>query len=68
MMNGTIKTLVREKGFGFIASEGQEKEVFFHQTAVNGVTYDELQEGDKVTFEMGEGKDGRPAAANVARA
>ncbi len=64
-MTGTIKTL--RNGFGFIAREGAE-DLFFHASALNGVTFEELKEGDAVTFEVGEGKDGRAAAANVARA
>ena len=64
-MNGTIKTKLQ--GFGFISREGEEKDLFFHSSDLNGVTFDELQEGDKVTFEEGEGKEGRPAAKNVTR-
>ncbi len=64
-MNGTIKTKLQ--GFGFISCEGEEKDLFFHSSDLNGVTFDELQEGDKVTFEEGEGKEGRPAAKNVTR-
>ena len=42
-MNGTIKTLVRAKGFGFISREGETKDLFFHSTELKGVTYDELK-------------------------
>ncbi|OGH74146.1 MAG: cold-shock protein [Candidatus Magasanikbacteria bacterium RIFCSPHIGHO2_02_FULL_51_14] len=66
-MNGTIKTLVRERKFGFISREGEDKDLFFHSTALQGVTFDELKEGDAVTFEVVEGEKG-PAAQNVARA
>ncbi len=65
-MNGTIKTLTT-KGFGFIAREGETKDLFFHSTALVGVTFEELKEGDKVTFEVTQGEKG-PAATNVARA
>ena len=65
-MTGTIKTLM-EKGFGFIAREGETKDLFFHSKDLSGVTFDELNIGDAVTFEVVEGDKG-PAAKNVARA
>ena len=65
-MDGTIKTLT-EKGFGFIAREGEDKDLFFHSNELQGVTYDELKVGDNVTFEVVDGEKG-PAATNVARA
>ena len=65
-MNGTIKTLVRDRGFGFIAREGEAKDLFFHSKSVQGVTFDELNEGDAVTFEVKEGEKGL-AAENVTR-
>jgi cold shock protein len=61
-MNGTIKRLT-DKGFGFIvASDGNE--YFFHQSACSGVPFDELREGQPVTFERGQGPKG-PRAENV---
>lgn len=61
-MNGTIKRLTT-KGFGFIAaSDGTE--LFFHQSACNGTRFDELREGQAVTFERGQGPKG-PRAENV---
>lgn len=63
-MNGTIKTLVSEKGFGFISREGETKDLFFHSTALEGVTFDELKVGDAVTFTVVDGEKG-PAAQNV---
>ena len=65
-MNGTIKTLLKEKGFGFISREGEVKDLFFHSKELNGVTFDELKVGDKVTFEVIMGEKG-PAATNVSR-
>ncbi|OHA16903.1 MAG: cold-shock protein [Candidatus Taylorbacteria bacterium RIFCSPHIGHO2_02_FULL_45_28] len=62
---GTIKTLT-EKGFGFIAREGETKDLFFHSNDVVGVSYNELQVGDKVTFEVVDGQKG-PSAKNVTR-
>ncbi|MEK7631079.1 MAG: cold shock domain-containing protein [Patescibacteria group bacterium] len=65
MMNGTIKTLT-DKGYGFIARNGEEKDLFFHSKELNGVMYDELKVGDNVTFEVSDGPKG-PAATNVSR-
>ena len=64
-MEGTIKTLT-EKGFGFIAREGEAKDLFFHSNDLNGVTFAELKVGDKVSFDVEEGPKG-PAAKNVTR-
>jgi cold shock protein len=62
-MNGTIKRLVSDKGFGFIlASDGNE--YFFHNSACSGARFDELREGQDVTFEKGQGPKG-PRAENV---
>lgn len=64
-MNGTIKRKT-EKGFGFIAQEGVEKDLFFHSTSLVGVTFDELKEGDAVTFDVEESPKGLNAV-NVTR-
>jgi CspA family cold shock protein len=63
--NGTIKRLVSDKGFGFVAAE-DGNEYFFHQSAVNGASFDELREGERVTFQTGQGPKG-PRAENVTR-
>ncbi len=65
-MTGTVKTKT-EKGFGFISRDGEVKDLFFHSNDLKGVTFDEIQVGDKVTFEIVEGDKG-PSAKNVARA
>jgi len=65
-MNGTIKTKT-DRGFGFILPEGQDKDVFFHSSALDGVTFDELQIGDAVTFDV-EQSDKGPRAVSVKRA
>ena len=65
-MTGTIKTLT-EKGFGFIAREGEEKDLFFHANDLKDVTFNELKVGDAVSFDVEEGQKG-PAAKNVMRA
>ena len=65
-MEGTIKTLTG-KGFGFIAREGESKDLFFHSKELQGITFDELKVGDKLTFDVIDTEKG-PAATNVARA
>ena len=62
-MNGVIKKKM-DKGFGFIAVEGQAKDVFFHSNSLVGVTFDAIMEGDKVSFEMADSPKG-PNAVNV---
>ena len=59
-MNGIIKKKT-EKGFGFIKIEGQDKDLFFHSNSLVGITYDELQEGDNVSFDTEDGPKGRNA-------
>ena len=63
-MEGTIKNLT-DKGFGFITVEGEEKDLFFHSNELQGVTYEELKVGDKVSFEKTDSPKG-PNATNVA--
>ena len=65
-MTGTIKRLT-DKGFGFIAQDGEEKDLFFHSSELVDVTFDELREGDAVTFDT-EDSDKGPRATNVQRA
>ena len=62
-MNGTIKRLVSEKGFGFVAAE-DGSEYFFHQSACANTRFDDLREGQAVTFDKGQGPKG-PRAENV---
>jgi CspA family cold shock protein len=62
MAEGTIKKLT-DKGFGFI-STGKEKDLFFHSESVQGVRFEELREGQKVSFTEGRGPKG-PRAENV---
>ncbi|HEV8666400.1 MAG TPA: cold shock domain-containing protein [Candidatus Paceibacterota bacterium] len=65
-MTGTIKTLT-DRGFGFISREGEAKDLFFHSKDLQGVTFDELKQGETVSFEVQQGDKG-PAAVNVTRA
>lgn len=62
MAEGTIKRLT-DKGFGFI-EDGTGKDMFFHSSCVEGTTYDELREGQRVTYNVGSGPKG-PCAENV---
>lgn len=63
MADGTIKKLT-DKGFGFITQNGSDKDLFFHMSALDGVDFDDLQEGQSVEFEVGSGPKG-PRAENV---
>jgi CspA family cold shock protein len=63
MAEGTIKRLTG-KGFGFI-DIGTDKDLFFHNTALEGVSFEELREGQRVSYTEGEGPKG-PQAENVA--
>jgi CspA family cold shock protein len=62
-MNGTIKRMVSDKGFGFVLAE-DGNEYFFHQSACTGTPFDSMREGQAVTFERGQGPKG-PRAENV---
>ncbi|MCA9131100.1 MAG: cold-shock protein [Planctomycetales bacterium] len=63
MENGTIKRIT-DKGFGFIAQQGNNKDMFFHSSSVSGVEFNQLREGQKVVFTIGQGPKG-PRAENV---
>lgn len=65
-MTGIVKTKT-ERGFGFISREGETKDLFFHSKDLNGVTFDELKEGETVSFEVQKGEKGL-SAVNVTRA
>ncbi len=65
MESGIIARLT-DRGFGFIKREGQEKDVFFHSSELKNVQYNDLREGDKVTFDIAEGPKGLNAV-NVNR-
>ncbi len=62
MAEGTIKRLT-DKGFGFIDA-GNGKDVFFHMSAVEGCNFDDLTDGQRVSFNIGQGPKG-PRAENV---
>ncbi|MDD5710861.1 MAG: cold shock domain-containing protein [Candidatus Colwellbacteria bacterium] len=56
-MEGKIARLT-DRGYGFISREGEEKDLFFHSNELVDVKFDDLKEGDKVTFEIAEGPKG----------
>ncbi len=62
MAEGTIKR-VADKGFGFIDT-GSGKDLFFHMSAVEGVRFEDLKAGQRVSFDQGQGPKG-PRAENV---
>ncbi len=64
-MEGTIKKLT-DKNFGFIAQEGAD-DLFFHANNLDGTSFDELREGDSVSFDVEETPKGK-AAVNVKKA
>ena len=66
MEQGKIAKLVKDRGFGFITAEGMEKDLFFHAKELQDLTFEELNEGDAVEFEIGESPKG-PNAINVKR-
>jgi len=66
MAEGTIARLT-DRGYGFISQEGEEKDLFFHSNELQGVDFNDLREGDKVTFEVSESPKG-PNATSVSKA
>lgn len=60
-MNGKIKKLVSDKGFGFIANPGMEKDLFFHSNSVVDGAFTDLAEGDEVSFEVQDSPKGKNA-------
>ena len=65
MQKGTIARLT-DRGFGFISQEGKDKDLFFHSNELKNVQFNELREGDELTFDVAEGQKG-PNAVNINR-
>ncbi|MFY4722912.1 cold-shock protein [Streptomyces sp. LaBMicrA B280] len=66
MASGTVKWFNSEKGYGFIAQDGGGADVFAHYSEIQGGGFRELTEGEKVTFDIGQGQKG-PQAQNIVR-
>ncbi|MBT6273796.1 MAG: cold-shock protein [Chromatiales bacterium] len=65
MATGTVKWFNPTKGFGFIEPESGGKDVFVHISALEKAGITNLVEGQQVQFEMGAGRDGRPAVDSI---
>ncbi len=67
MAQGTVKWFSTEKGYGFITPDDGGEDVFVHHTGIAGEGFKNLEEGEKVTYEVTQGRKG-PQAENVSRA
>jgi CspA family cold shock protein len=67
-MRGTVKWFNATKGYGFIAPDGAEKDVFVHISEVQKAGLPTLNQGDIVEFDMSMGKNGREAAVALKKA
>jgi CspA family cold shock protein len=68
MTTGTVKFFNSTRGFGFISPEDGSKDAFVHITAVERAGLSSLNEGQKVTYELQEGNNGKQAAENLSLA
>ncbi|KPL03085.1 MAG: cold-shock protein, partial [candidate division Zixibacteria bacterium SM23_73_2] len=58
MLQGTVKWFNESKGYGFITPDGGGDDLFVHFSEISGEGYKSLQEGDRVSFEQGQGPKG----------
>ena len=65
MAEGTVKWFNSEKGFGFIAPEDGSKDAFVHATALERAGISGLAEGQKVSYDLESGRDGKVSAVNL---
>jgi CspA family cold shock protein len=65
MANGTVKWFNPSKGFGFIEPESGKRDIFVHISALEAAGISELKDGQKVTFEIEAGRDGRESASKL---
>ena len=66
MTSGTVKWFNDSKGYGFLTRDDGEKDVFVHQSAIQGEGFKSLIEGQRVEFDVVQGQKG-PAAENVVK-
>ena len=67
MAQGTVKWFNQDKGYGFITPDNGGEDLFVHFSAIQGSGFRSLEEGEKVTYEVGQGQKG-PQAQNVSKA
>ena len=65
MATGTVKWFNPDKGFGFIAPDSGGKDIFVHITAVRAAGLEGLNDNQKVSYDLQEGRDGRSSAGNL---
>ena len=65
MATGTVKWFNATKGFGFIEADDGSKDVFVHISAVEKAGLTTLKDGQKIEYELAQGKDGKSSAANL---
>ncbi|AVF04999.1 MAG: cold-shock protein [Devosia indica] len=68
MINGTVKFYNATKGFGFITPDTGGKDAFVHVSAIERAGLSTLADGQKVTYDLESGRDGRESAINIALA
>ena len=66
MAQGTVKWFNQDKGYGFITPDNGGEDLFVHFSAIQGSGFRSLEEGEKVTYEVGQGQKG-PQAQNVSK-